>query len=107
MRITYLFDRPLPANETDSEPFTNGELEQPADSVEVGMDSGDFRERLRIDRALELDTGQTASEDFAARAARLPGSLAASSFGHPRGQLAGTRVAPLEGPPSQRLRPLR
>jgi hypothetical protein len=35
------------------------------------MDPADFRERLRVYRAFQLNAGETASQDFSARAARL------------------------------------
>ena len=53
--------------------FTNGELEQPADAVEVRMDSRDYRERLGIDGALELGASETAPQDLSTRATRLLG----------------------------------
>jgi hypothetical protein len=52
--------------------LSDGELEQAADAVEVGVNSGNLGKRLRIDGAFQASTHETASEDLCARVARLP-----------------------------------
>ncbi len=52
--------------------LSNGEIEEAADAVEVGVNSGDLGERLRVERAFQASTYEATSENLCAREARLP-----------------------------------
>ena len=49
----------------------DGELEEAADAVEVGVNPRDLGKRLRVDCTFKASGPETASKDLCARAARL------------------------------------